>query len=82
MQIRLIALMEDICIEFNVFYNFFHIFIQILNSEDLEVISDDIIKQWGRSESSSYSTSEGERDIDEGHHRIFIQKCKRFIDSL
>jgi hypothetical protein len=82
MQVRLLALIEDICIDFNMFYNFFHIFVQILNSEDIEILSDDVIRQWGRSDSSSYPTSEGEKEIDESHHKSFIQKCKKFIDSL
>jgi hypothetical protein len=82
MQIRLIALIEYICIEHNVFFNFFHIILQILNSEDIDVLSDGVIKQWARSETSSYPTHEGEKVIDESHHRAFILKCKKFIDSL
>ncbi len=82
MQIRLIALFEDICVDYNILFNFFHIFIQILNSEDIEVLSDEVIITWSKSQLSSYPTSEGEKVIEDIHHKAFIQKSKKFLDSL
>jgi hypothetical protein len=81
MQLRLIALMEDICIEFEKLYNFFNIILQILKG-DIDVISDEVVIEWSTVESSKYPTCDGEKVIDAAYHGRFVAKCKKFVDSL
>jgi translation initiation factor eIF-2B subunit epsilon len=81
MQISLIALMEDLCVEYDRLYNFFNIILQILKG-DLEVLDDNVIVEWSKLEVSKYQTCDGEKVVDSTYHSKFVAKCKKFVESL
>lgn len=81
-QLNFISVLEDICIENPKAIEFFHVIIQLLNSEKFSVLEDEVIKDWGSSKLSEYSTSEGDKTISEEYHKLFVDKMKKFLDQL
>jgi hypothetical protein len=80
-QLKLIALVEDLCIEFTGLYNFFHVIVQIL-CINLEVLTPQAIIEWSRVDISQYPTSEGFKEVDSTYHGKFLMKSKKFVDGL
>jgi hypothetical protein len=81
-QQNFIAVLEDVCIENPKAIEFFHVVIQLLNSEKFSVLEDEVIKNWGNCKTSEYPTCEGEKSISEEYHKLFVDKMKKFLDQL
>jgi hypothetical protein len=82
-QQNLIAVIEDLCIQFPQLADGFHLIIQYLNSDKIDALSDGVLKRWYEDEVSQYPTSEeGMKEISESAHQDFREKMKKYIDQL
>jgi hypothetical protein len=81
-QLNFISVLEDICNENPKAIEFFHVIIQLLNSEKFSVLDDEVLKDWGCSKLSEFPTSEGDKTISEEYHKLFVDKMKKFLDQL
>ena len=81
-QLNFIVVLESICIEQPKAIEFFHVIIQLLNSDKFSVLEDDVIKSWGAAKTSEFPTSEGEKVISEDYHKLFVDKMKKFLEQL
>lgn len=77
-----LAVIEDLCIENPLLFNFYNIILQILYDEEFSVFSDNTLRAWSATDESRYATSEGFKSVDFNYHGIFVQKTKKFIDAL
>lgn len=80
-ELELIAVIEDLCIEFEKLKDAFHIIIQYLNSE-LKVIDDKTLINWSQASVSSYVLMEGYHEIEALQHKIFVEKLEKYINHL
>lgn len=81
-QLYFISVLEDLCIEYPKFIDVFHVIIQLLNSDEFNLLPDEIIVKWAEKETSEYPTSEGYKEIHEVYHKSFKEKMKKFLDQL
>jgi len=81
-QLHFIVVLESICIEQPKAIEFFHVIIQLLNSEKFSVLEDEIVKSWGANKTSEFPTSDGAKVISEDYHKLFVDKMKKFLEQL
>ncbi len=79
-QINFLAVLEDTCIHIPEFIDVFHVIVQYLNSDDFNVIQDEVLKNWAESDNSSYPTYEDTIDISDEYHKLFVEKMKKYLD--
>ena len=58
-ELHLISVIEQLCIEIEEISSAFHIFIQILNSDECNAIGNEAILKWNKSSESFYEELEG-----------------------
>lgn len=80
-QVNSISVLEEVCMEINEISEAFHIILQLLNSDELNVISDDAIKEWASNSESKYPTDGGDVYISQSFHTKFNEKMKKYINS-
>ena len=81
-MINLISIIEKLCIDINEIKEAFHIFIQIMNSEEVNIISDNSILKWRDKKESSFPTSDGMVIIPDDIHKKNLDKMKKYIEQL
>ena len=62
-ELNLISVLEQLCIEIDEIKSAFHILVQILNGEDCNVIQNQTIFNWNDNEESYFETCEGKVEI-------------------
>jgi hypothetical protein len=81
-QIQFIAVLEDLLIEEHVeLSNYFSVMLQILNSHDFELLSDEAIIEWYKAEESGFSYSDGFKIIEPNKHKQFVERVKPYIET-
>ena len=81
-ELQLISVLEDICIELPEIGESFHVIVQILNKEENLIVKDDSIKSWAVLDESKYKTSEEEIIIPNEYHRKFVEKMRKYIEQI
>ncbi len=79
-QVNLLAVLEDVCIQIPEFIDVFHVLVQFLNSDDFNVLSDEVIKEWAESDDSSYPKMDEIINIPDEYHKLFVEKMKKYLD--
>lgn len=79
-QVNLLAVLEDVCIQIPEFIDVFHVLVQFLNSDDFNVLSDEVIKEWAGSDDSSYPKMDEIINIPDEYHKLFVEKMKKYLD--
>ena len=80
-MIDLISVIEKLCIDINEIKEAFHIIIQIMNSDEIDFISDEAIFKWRDNKESFYPTHESKVIIPENIHQENLQKMEKYIEE-
>jgi hypothetical protein len=78
-ELHLISVIEQLCIEIEEINSAFHILIQVLNSQ-CEVIGDDAVLKWYKSNESYYAELEGKVFIPPDVNKENKNKLKKYIE--
>jgi translation initiation factor eIF-2B subunit epsilon len=78
-ELHLISVIEQLCIEIEEINSAFHILIQVLNSQ-CEVIGDDAVLKWYKSNESYYAELEGKVFIPPDVNQENKNKLKKYIE--
>ena len=81
-ELHLISVIEQLCIEIPEISSAFHILIQILNSEDCDVIGDDAIISWNGNSESFYTELSGTVYIPLEKNEENKKKMAKFIETI
>ena len=81
-QLHFISVIEQLCIEIEEINSVFHILIQILNSDDVDVIENEAILNWYNSNESCYQELEGKVYIPEEVNSNNKKKMEKFIKEI
>ena len=80
-ELHLISVIEQLCIEIDEIKSAFHILIQVLNSEKCNVISDESIINWNKNEESYYDEIEGKVYIPKDINKENKKKMEKYIKT-
>ena len=80
-QIEFISVLELLCNENEEIQKAFHIILQIFNSEEVNVISDEAIKKWYNNNKSEFNTSEMVIQIPDEIYQENKKKMKTYIEE-
>jgi hypothetical protein len=80
-QIEFISVLELLCNENEEIQKAFHIILQIFNSEEVNVISDEAIKKWYNNNKSEFNTSEMIIQIPDEIYQENKKKMKTYIEE-
>ena len=78
-ELHLISVIEQLCIEIEEINSAFHVLIQVLNSQ-CEVIGDEAILNWYKSNESYYAEVEGKVYIPQDVNEANKKKMKKYIE--
>ena len=80
-ELHLISVIEQLCIEMKEINSAFHIIIQVMNSEDCEIIKDETILEWNKNEESYFPLSNGKTIIPKDVNDKNKKKMKKYIEE-
>ena len=80
-ELHLISVIEQLCIEIPEINSAFHILIQVLNSDECDVIGNKAILEWYKSNESYYAELEGNVYISQDINKIHKEKMKKYIET-
>ena len=80
-ELKLISVLEQICIEVKEINNSFHILLKILNGQ-CHLIKDKTLINWNDSEESSFETNEGVVEIDKDVNKKNKKDMEDYINDL
>lgn len=80
-ELKLISVLEQICIEVEEIKNYFYVLLQILNGQ-CKLIKDQTIFDWNENEESSYETTEGTKNIPNDVNKKNKKDMKKYIEDL
>lgn len=80
-ELQFISVLEKLCMDIPEITDAFHIILQILNSDELNIIKNDAIKQWYNNNESFYTTSVSSVNIPDDIHKNNLDKMKLYIDT-
>ena len=80
-ELKLISVLEQICIEVEEIKNYFYVLLQILNGQ-CKLIKDQTIFDWNENEESSYETTEGAKNIPNDVNKKNKKDMKKYIEDL
>ena len=78
-ELHLISVIEQLCIEIEEINSAFHVLIQVLNSQ-CEVIGDEAVLNWYKSNESYYAEVEGKVYIPQDVNEANKEKMKKYIE--
>ena len=81
-ELNLISVLEQLCIEIKEINSAFHILVQILNGEECNVIQNQTIFNWNDNEDSYFDTSEGRIEIPKNVNKNNKKKMEKYITYL
>ena len=81
-ELNLMSVLEQLCIEIPEINSAFHILVQILNGEDCNVIENQTIFNWNDNDESYFETSEGKVEIPKNINKSNKKKMEKYIDYL
>ena len=81
-EYHLISVIEQLCIDIKEIESAFHIIIQVLNSDECNVIGDDAILKWNESSESFYMELEGKVDISKEENEKNKKKMAKYIETI
>ena len=79
-EVQLISVFEKLCMDIPEISEAFHIIIQVLNGDELNVIKDQAIKEWNDLEVSEYPYSDGKVSIPSSIHKSNLDKMQKYIE--
>ena len=80
-ELHLISIIEQLCIEIDEINAAFHILIQILNSDECDIIGNEAILKWNKSDESYYTEFEGKVYISKEVNENNKKKMKKYIET-
>jgi NDP-sugar pyrophosphorylase family protein len=80
-ELKLISVLEQICMEVEEIKNYFYVLLQILNGQ-CKLIKDQTIFDWNENEESSYETTEGTKNIPHDVNKKNKKDMKKYIEDL
>ena len=80
-ELHLISVIEQLCIDMKEINSAFHIIIQVMNSEECEIIKDETILEWNKNEESYYPQSNGKIFIPKDVNEKNKKKMKKYIEE-
>ena len=80
-ELHLISVIEQLCIEISEIKAAFHILIQVLNNDECDVIGDKAILEWYKSSESFYAELEGNVYISQDVNNIHKEKMEKYIKT-
>lgn len=80
-ELHLISVIEQLCIEIDEISSAFHILIQILNSDECDIIGNEAILKWNKNEESFYIEFEGKVYISKEVNENNKNKMKKYIET-
>ena len=80
-ELKLISVLEQICIEVEEIKNYFYVLLQILNGQ-CKLIKDQTIFDWNENDESSYETTEGAKNIPNDVNKKNKKDMKKYIEDL
>ena len=80
-QLQLISVIEQLCIEIEEIGSAFHIIIQILNTEECNIIGDEVILKWNKNIDSYYEELEGKVYIPKNVNENNKKKMAKYIET-
>ena len=81
-ELHLISVIEQLCIEIPEITSAFHILVQILNSEECDVIGDDAIIKWNGNNESFYIELGGTVYIPKEKNEENKKKMAKYIETI
>ena len=80
-ELHLISVIEQLCIEIDEISSAFHILIQVLNSDECDIIGNEAILKWNKSNESYYTEFEGKVYISKEINENNKNKMKKYIET-